>query len=678
MKSILKIIVSILVVAVLFVVVITGIFLAFFDANEYKQEVSDLVREQTGRELQFYGDVSLTIYPVLGMELGGMSFSNAPGFGAADMIKVNKASISVDVASLFAFNPQVNQLILDDLEINLQKNAAGVTNWDDLLAAADSAATESQDPAASSAPTSGSSPTEIKGSFGGLVMNNARLLWQDAQTGVEYRIDDLDITTGPITADKPFALQIHMALQSKNEINAIVDLGGEIQYLVKSSQVKISDLKLQVVAQGSALPLSEIEAGIASQALVLDLQRNSLKLEGMELNLGDNRLTGMLKITDFARPALIFKLASDRLDIDALLGTPSVAQKAQMTAPASGTTSSGSAAAEDVQISLPMELLRSLQVDGRLSVKQIKVENLLLDDVELSIKADNGLLNLDPMIMNLYEGSYQGSVQIDARGKEPKYRVVEKLQGVQVGQLLTDYMGEDRIIGEMAANVSLTTEGEWLSALKKNSNGSMDIAFKDGALKGFNLRYSIDRVKAKLSNQPEPSEQPLQTDFSSLTMSGKIRKGIFSSNDLKLLAPLLRVGGEGIANINDNTIDYRVDVKLVGTVAGQQGDEADELSGLLIPVRIVGPFENPEIDVQLDEMLKARAKELGDREKAKLKAEVEKQKAELQRQIDAEKAKLKASRQREKEKLQEKLEAEQKAAEQDLKDKLKDKLKNLF
>ena len=230
----------------------------------------------------------------------------------------------------------------------------------------------------------------------------------------------------------------------------------------------------------------------------------------------------------------------------------------------------------------------------------------------------------------------------------------------------------------MAANVSLTTSGEWLSALKKNSNGSMDFAFKDGALKGFNLRYSIDRVKAKLSNQPEPSKQPLQTDFSSLTMSGKIMKGIFSSNDLKLLAPLLRVGGEGIANINDNTIDYRVDVKLVGTVAGQQGGEADELSGLLIPERIIVPFENPEIDVQLDEMLKARAKELGDREKAKLKAEVEKQKAELQRQIDAEKAKLKASRQREKERLQEKLEAEQKAAEQDLKDKLKDKLKNLF
>ena len=674
MKKFFKIIISILVVAVLFIGVITGIFLAFFDANEYKQQASDLVREQTGRELKFYGDVSLTVFPVLGMELGAMSFSNAEAFGATDMIKVNKASISVDVASLIAFNPQVNQLILDGLEINLQKNAAGVTNWDDLVTTMDASATTSAGSSVSSADSSAQAATPLKGSFGGLVINNARLVWADAQTGVEYRVDDLDIETGKITPDKPFALKLHTALQSKNEIDANIDLEGNIQYLMEQGQLRTTELKLTAKAQGNALPLKEIEAGIASQSLVLDLKRHALKLDGMELSLGDNRLRGMLEVSDFARPAVNFRLASERLDIDALLGTPTVEQKAQATVPQAGADGSQNLPAEDVQISLPMELLRSMQVDGLLTVKQVKVENLNLSDLELKIDADKGVVKLEPMKMNLYEGSYQGSVQINARNKLPEYKVVERLQGVQIGQLLTDYMGEDRINGEMAANASLTSSGEWLSMLKKNSNGSMDIALKDGALKGFNLRYSIDRVKAKLSNQPEPSEQPLQTDFSSLTMSGKIRKGIFSSDDLKLLAPLLRVGGEGVANINDNTVDYRVDVKLVGTVAGQQGGEADELRGLLIPVRIVGPFESPKIDVQLDEMLKARAKQLSDQEKAKLKAEIEKQKAELQRQIDAEKAKLEAAKQREKEKQKQKLEAEQKAAEE----KLKDKLKNLF
>ena len=99
-KKSFKFILSLLVVAILFVVITTGILLVTFDANQYKQELSDLVRQETGRELEFFGDVEVTLYPSLGMKLGAMSLSNAPGFGAQSMIKVNKVSISVDVASL--------------------------------------------------------------------------------------------------------------------------------------------------------------------------------------------------------------------------------------------------------------------------------------------------------------------------------------------------------------------------------------------------------------------------------------------------------------------------------------------------------------------------------------------------------------------------------------------------
>jgi hypothetical protein len=157
-------------------------------------------------------------------------------------------------------------------------------------------------------------------------------------------------------------------------------------------------------------------------------------------------------------------------------------------------------------------------------------------------------------------------------------------------------------------------------------------------------------------------------------MSGKIRQGIFSSDDLNLQAPLLRVGGAGIADLNQSRVDYRVDAKLVGTIAGQQGAESDKLSGLLIPVRIVGPFEAPEVNVQLEELLKANLAKLQAEERARLKAEIEKQKAELERQIEAEKAELDAAIKREQEKQEQLIEAEKKAAKQ----KLKDKLKNLF
>ncbi len=78
-RRILKLLVYTILVSLLFIAGVAGIFVATFDANLYKQELSDLVREQTGRDLQFFGDVGLTIYPALGMKIGAMSFPMRPG-----------------------------------------------------------------------------------------------------------------------------------------------------------------------------------------------------------------------------------------------------------------------------------------------------------------------------------------------------------------------------------------------------------------------------------------------------------------------------------------------------------------------------------------------------------------------------------------------------------------------
>ncbi len=85
-KKIFKLFAYLLLVMIVFIAAVTGIFIATFDANEYKQDLADLVREQSGRDLQFYGDVGLTFYPALGMKLGALSLSNAKGFGFIPII----------------------------------------------------------------------------------------------------------------------------------------------------------------------------------------------------------------------------------------------------------------------------------------------------------------------------------------------------------------------------------------------------------------------------------------------------------------------------------------------------------------------------------------------------------------------------------------------------------------
>ena len=615
-----------------------GIFVAVFDANAYKQEMSNLVLEHSGRELQFQGDVSLTIYPALGMKLGGLSFANAAGFGASPMVRISEASISVDLLSLLRFAPEIDKLILRDLEINLIRNKVGVNNWDDLLAkpattAADSSSSTTTSPAATS------SASEFKGAFAGVEIENLKLLWLDEQAGERYQVTDLDISTGRIVANQSFPLSMHLDASASGDLDIVFDLQSDVEYLIDQQRLTLNDMMLE---------LNQFTIG------------------------------GMLQLSNFAKPALRFNLASEMLDVDDLLDTPPAAADSATGATEPSDTDSNEQAAgkaaEDTRIELPMQTLRDLDINGDLKIAKMKMQNLHMTDFALRLIANKGLVELKPVRVNMYGGEVVANVAIDVRGDLPKYGVGKSLKDVQVGDLLKDYMGESPISGRMNAEVNLTTRGEWVSKLKQNSNGTMQLAFEDGALEGFNLRQSIEEAKARIKGDDVPEVKTRKTDFSSLTISGVIKNGVFSSDDLDLQAPLLRVGGKGIADLNREEVDYLVNAKVVGTSKGQGGDSADELGGLTIPVRIKGPFTDPKIDVQLEEMLKATL----DAQKAKFKAEIDAQKEALEEQLKEEKEALKAKKKAFEEAKKRELEIKVELEKEKAKKKLEDKLKKLF
>ena len=338
--------------------------------------------------------------------------------------------------------------------------------------------------------------------------------------------------------------------------------------------------------------------------------------------------------------------------------------------------------AEDIEIALPMELLRTLQVDGQVKINRLLVQGLSLDNVLLKLDAGQGVIDLKPLQMDLYGGRMDAALQLNAQGQQAQYRVENRVSSFQIGSFLKDFSGDDPISGEANLQLAATTRGGWLSQLKSNLNGNLAVDVKDGALKGFNLRHEVDRAKAKFRGEKLPSQETRVTDFSALSLSGRIENGVFYSDDLKLQAPLIRVGGKGSVNLVNETVDYRVDSKLVGTSKGQQGGEVDELSGLLIPVAISGPWLSPEIDVQLDEMMKARVKQQLDQEKAAIQRELEAQKARLkasqEKELAARKAQLEAERKLKEAEEKAKLEARAREEKEKAKKELEDKLKKLF
>ncbi len=747
--NVIKILLISLVALLLFVVGAVGIFAVTFDANKYKQDLSGIVKHKTNRDLSFQGDIELTLYPFLGMKLGSMTFSNAPGFGDQPMLAVNHASVSVDVLSLLSFNPQVAELILDGLSINLQTNKRGKTNWDDLVTQSKQKIPSKDKPVTIKADVE----SELEVAFDGVVITNANLLWSDVKAGVDYQINIESLLTGKIAQNQSFPLQLNMAVTSLNEFTSTIQLksdvllddqkvtltslsvessatgalipfdnvllklnsdvefstvtnqlglsafstnisakggalqnlqtslAGEIGFDLDKQQLTIGVLDIQTELEGVAVPDGKMKASISASQLNMQMKKRSVKLDDLVLALNENKFKGFVKVLDYAQPNIKFKLKAERFDVDKLMGE---AAKSEEEAKTEVVTTD-----DDVQIQLPMELLRSLKLQGELEVGTLITQGLTINNVILNTNADKGLINLDPIKMDLYDGAYAGAVKINVKGKQPVYSVKKKLSSFQVGRFLQDFMADDPVSGDANFDINLTTKGEWLSELKSNLNGDLSLLVKDGALKGFNLRHKLESAKAKLRREKLPKLDQRKTDFSALSLSGVVKNGIFTSNDLDMQAPLLRVGGKGSADLAKETVDYLVNSKLVTTSKGQDGSSADELSGLSIPVAITGSWLSPDIDVQLDEMIKAKLAA----EKDKLRQSVAKQKAALKQKLNAEKAKLKASQKKEleakklqlekKRQLEEaekkaKLEAKKRAEKERAKKKLEEKLKKLF
>jgi len=105
----------------------------------------------------------------------------------------------------------------------------------------------------------------------------------------------------------------------------------------------------------------------------------------------------------------------------------------------------------------------------------------------------------------------------------------------------------------------------------------------------------------------EKSAQRPRTDFSELNAPFSIKQGNVHTPQTSLKSPLIRVIAAGDANLVKETLDFRVEPKVVGTIKGQ-GD-TEQRSGLMVPVLVTGTFSNPRFAPDLAGMAKKQLEE---------------------------------------------------------------------
>lgn len=332
-----------------------------------------------------------------------------------------------------------------------------------------------------------------------------------------------------------------------------------------------------------------------------------LALQGLDVKLDDSHIQGNVGISQFSKPLYTFDLNIDKLDLNRYL--PTAEAKSAESTPAEKT-------ANTPEQPIDLSALKALNAQGNIRIGWLKYGKTEAKNLNVGLKAQDGLASLDPLNVDAYQGTVRGAVKLDARAT-PAVTVQQTLQNIAVGPLLVDTINNDMLSGTGSLSLNVTAQGNTVTALKKSLGGSVDLRMADGAVKGFDLAGTIRDAKGKLNalkgQTSAEADKSKKTDFSELTATFNIKNGIAHNDDLAMKAPIFRLTkgeSKGDIDIGKEQINYLAKPTLVNSLKGQGGKEAEQLGSVGIPVKVTGTFAAPKFGVDMAALGQALAKSL--------------------------------------------------------------------
>ncbi len=584
-----KIILILLVGFITLAVVAVAYILLGTNPNDYKSEIVDQVKTNTGRELVIDGDIDWRLLPSIGLTLGKISINNPEGFPEQPLLQLESAKVDLAFWPLLSKKIEIGLISIEGLSVFIHTRKDGVSNLDQ----PEDFEKELKEAKEKSAESQSELPG-IKGlTIKGIQVQDANVLIENLAAQTKQTVGPLNFTLGKLELGKAVPISLSI-MADTGDLKVSINSKGQIRIGKELQQFEMIDLNTEITASGESLPNKQLDIQHQMSGNY-NLSQQIVSLDSMTLSLLGMELKGKVEAKLAGKPDINYELTAGAIDLDAItVKSPQKPEQKGDTTP---------------EQSIDLSWMNDFNVKGLVVAESIKVNNLTVSDIQLPMALKNGKLNLSGIKANLYEGKLLADASLDGRSSIPKYSFKSTMNNVQALPLIKD-LTEKEIVSGMA-KISLNINGSGLDdlSMKKNANGNGAFFFTKGAIHGVNVAELIRTTYAKIKGQTvTPSNEPQQTDFASFSSSFTLSQGIVKNSDLKLLSPLLRVAGNGSADIIKETVLYHLETAIVGTLEGQGGKPITDLKNVTIPLRIKGEMVDPDISLEMDKILKDSVK----------------------------------------------------------------------
>ncbi|GED23410.1 AsmA family protein [Halomonas halmophila] len=291
-------------VAVAAVVFVT----TFFDPEDLKPRLIEVVREHSGLELELEGPLSWSFYPRLGVSVESAE-ARLPDQPPEErpFAAFEHGEVSLAFAPLLGGEIAIEGLTIDGLRLNLVRDAEGRGNWQVLMERLRERGEQAEQ---ALAPASAGPNPEADGSALSVALNIAsvqvrqgQVNYRDLQTGREMTLQQLNVTGSNVNPDQAFPLNASLRLilddNKANEAPLLISdvtLKTQVDLGLAEGRHVLQDLALQAESRFAGDESAQ-KASLNAAEAILDLDQQQLQLTDGQLDvslldprLGEKRL----------------------------------------------------------------------------------------------------------------------------------------------------------------------------------------------------------------------------------------------------------------------------------------------------------------------------------------------------------------------------------------------------
>jgi len=512
------------------------ILISLVDPNDFKEEIGKKVYQKTGRTFRIGGNIRWTFFPWLGLEAQDVRLGNAPDFTQTYFAHVENLSFQLRLLPLLSGQISIDTMRIAGLDLQLERFANGLTNWEIL----EPIPTSSAPPVPAStfpellfllpaAKTNATSLVSVHISH--LQISDTKLHFIDHQANTSYRLWNLQSEARGIQLQHPF------------EVNGTFDWEGPIGHgpVAFKSQITadidhahyaLTDLhiNMETMTEAKAPPLKT------------DLTINA-ELDGSKQILSLSRCNGLL------------------------FGAP-------------------------IEATLSLVNFTDPIITGELTSDSWMINNLHLQKIKASLKTENQRLTIAPITFDLYDGHFEGKASIEIAPNKPYLFVTSgSFSHVLMQKLMRDLTKNTSISG--VGEATLSFNGEWLpdlQALLNKMQGNAYLQIKEGAITGLDIGSWLSAAQAPLTGE-KPLSSTNKTTFSRIDGHITMKNGILRNNDMIMESTLFTAKGQG---------DLQLQVPIMKSALSYQWQANTAKVTYPLAIRIEGPLDGLAIRPDMD------------------------------------------------------------------------------